>query len=100
MKTFARLMLIIAVAVASLQILYGCSGDAPVSKARAQPRPESSPIVRQFRISSLGVGQVTEFRDSAGRICVYVYANRGSVLDCGRPLPPLEYEQLELPPAP
>jgi hypothetical protein len=75
--------LIACASIASV-FLLGCE------RRNAEPKP--SPVVRTFVLED--GPEVTEFRDSAGRICVFVYSGRGNVLSCARPLPPLEYEHL------
>lgn len=78
--------------------LAGCQRAEP-----APQQPQASSIQRQFKI---GDGWdptvlVTEFRDSAGRVCVLASTTSGDgrggrsvALSCARPLPPLNYEDL------
>lgn len=75
-------------------VLAALGGCARYDDSGARPgSPEPSPVLRSFPVGTRA--QVIEFRDSAGRVCVLaVYPSHGVALDCARPLPPLEYEQL------
>lgn len=84
--------LIIAAVVVCLVI--SCSGCA-----RSDPMPGKSPTpsrkISEFRIPVGGNNvAVSEFRDSAGRVCVIASFDYKISLDCGSPLPPLQYNDL------
>lgn len=92
---FGFWLIVFAMAFAIGFLLAGCArSKRPDSRADA---PEPSPIVRSFRVAE--ITRVIEFRDSAGRICVLVrYQSYGVAIDCGLPVPPIDYERLlELP---
>lgn len=90
-QSFSAFVIFAAVALATVFL-----AASSCSKAEEKPeQPEASSVLRRFQD---GLLSVVEFRDSAGRVCVAVgiVGNGNAVaLDCGRPLPPLEYEQLE-----
>lgn len=100
-KRFFRrfeLWLIVAACLVAVVLLGigGCARSEQQSPGARGDRPEPSPVLRSFTLDS-GV-QITEFRDSAGRICVLArYASYGIAIDCGLPAPPLDYEQLPEP---
>lgn len=96
-RRFEFWLIVAACIVAAVLLgLGGCVDPSPGARAGA---PEPSPVVRSFGIAEHL--RVIEFRDSAGRICVLVSTGAGShswgTVDCGTPLPPLDYEQLPEP---
>lgn len=101
MKWYRRFEAWLIIGAIFLALVISCSGCT-----RAEPRhgpgnrPEPSHIVSRYSLTPElgGEVEVIEFRDSAGRICVATYMTyRWGTLDCGMPLPPLNYE--DLPPA-
>lgn len=99
-RRFEFWLIVAACVVATVLLGLGGCGDA--SERGAQPgNPEPSSVLRSF--VEHGV-RITEFRDSAGRICVLAgfaqFDSRGGAalaLDCGIPLPVLDYERLPEP---
>jgi hypothetical protein len=96
-RRFEFWLMVTACIVATVLLgLGGCARSEPGSPGARDDRPEPSPVLRSFTISSRV--QVSEFRDSAGRICVLaLYRSYGVAIDCGLPAPPLDYEQLPEP---
>jgi hypothetical protein len=93
-RRFEAWILIAAVLVA---LTLSCSGCAQSDAPMREPSPKASSVIRTYEIESPGVDEIdlTEFRDSAGRVCVLGAWNGRLVLDCGYPrMPPLDYEQL------
>lgn len=94
---------LIVVACIVATVLIGLSGCTRANDPGARPASlEPSPVIRSFRVATSVA--VTEFRDSAGRVCVLVIAGnvaasslRPVALDCARALPPLDYERLPEP---
>jgi hypothetical protein len=95
LRRFEFWIVIVACLVATVLLgLGGCAARDDLGARGARPEPSS--VLRSFRVGAYV--EVTEFRDSSGRVCVLArYPLYGIALDCGRPLPPLDYEQLPEP---
>lgn len=99
-RRFEFWLLVAACLVACVLLgIGGCVASEQQTPGARGDRPEPASVLRSFEAA--GGAHVTEFRDSAGRVCVLAtiaaYDPRGGravALDCGRPLPPLDYEQL------
>lgn len=90
-KIWVMIVLLLGVVsawVAAIMQTVPAQSDAPERK----PEPEPSRIISQYEINDFGV---IEFRDSAGRVCVFMATGYSGVLDCGHVLLPLDYEQLD-----
>lgn len=92
-------LIVLAVSFSIGFMLGGC--ERVESKAESQPEP--SRVIARFSIGNFmdGTIDVTEFRDSAGRVCVVATRTTGDsrggmglAMSCARPLPPLDYEDL------
>jgi hypothetical protein len=86
-------LIVVSVILAAIALMAGCTARPQASQSveLPPPVPESSSIVRRERLYS-GL-ELIEFRDSAGRICVFVAARNGTgfwgaqpVMDCGFPM--------------
>lgn len=79
--------------IATLFIINACTPQH-YSGAR---EPRASSVIRQEQVDILASSfriTVVEYRDSIGRTCVFGKVGEAVSVDCGHPLPPLQYEDL------
>lgn len=88
--------IIVLACIVSLGLGFMCGGCTQAEPAIPPKQPEPSRVIATFKVGSVwgGTVDVTEFRDSSGRVCVLAYQDKSVALSCGRPLPPMDYEDL------
>lgn len=81
--------LLLAAAIVVLAV--ACSGCTNADAPERKPEPEPSSVLRHWQLSRSA--NVTEFRDSGGRMCTALRTSYGAALDCDE-LRPMQYEDL------